>query len=165
MQDSLLHVQTSSSRVYFFWPVAGDSVPHVVSFCILGLYNERLSCRFQHVFLQAITKMLRDPRGASQAQLRLQAFDHETAHCMLVRLQADIQNCVDCDRVYSPAADAKRQLIGETVLPSILSNTPQILQATQYCTSWTGDTLFPQICFVKPASVHDNGHSMLSNMS
>lgn len=31
---------------------------------------------------------------------------------MLARLKADIQRCVDCDLVYSPDADAKRQLIG-----------------------------------------------------
>ena len=62
--------------------------------------------------------MLRDPSSASHTQLHLQSCNPVEAERMLARLQDDIQSCVDCDRVYSPAADAKRQLIGETsVLP------------------------------------------------
>lgn len=38
---------------------------------------------------------------------------------MLERLKDDIQSCVDCDRVYSPDADAKRQLIGKAILAQL----------------------------------------------
>ena len=44
--------------------------------------------------------------------IRLNGHDGDTAQQMLKRLQADVQSCVDCDQVYSPKADAKRQQMG-----------------------------------------------------
>lgn len=38
---------------------------------------------------------------------------------MPAQLKADIQSCVDCDRVYSPDADIKRQLIGKVIVAKL----------------------------------------------
>ena len=65
------------------------------------------------VISQAIKKLLNDPASANQSHLRHQDLNQETAQRMLARLKGDIQSCVDCDQVYSPDADAKRQLIGK----------------------------------------------------
>ena len=47
--------------------------------------------------------------------IRLNGHDGDTAQQMLKRLQADVQSCVDCDQVYSPKADAKRQQMGASL--------------------------------------------------
>ncbi|KAL3158521.1 hypothetical protein ABBQ38_010749 [Trebouxia sp. C0009 RCD-2024] len=60
----------------------------------------------------AIKKLLNDPASANQSHLRHQDLNQEAAQDMLARLKHDIQDCVDCDQVYSPDADAKRLLIG-----------------------------------------------------
>lgn len=42
---------------------------------------------------------------------------------MLARLKHDIQDCVDCDQVYSPDADAKRLLIGKAAMARLVFTT------------------------------------------
>lgn len=54
---------------------------------------------------------MRDPTVVKDL-IRLNGHDGDTAQQMLKRLQADVQSCVDCDQVYSPQADAKRQQMG-----------------------------------------------------
>ncbi len=61
---------------------------------------------------------MRDP-AVIKDLVRLHGIDSDASKQMLERLQTDVQNCVDCDQVYSPKADAKRQLMG-TCLELIL---------------------------------------------
>ncbi len=62
--------------------------------------------------LQAVTKIMRDPTVVKDL-VRLNGINSETAQKMLQDLQADVQQCVDCDQVYSPQADAKRLQLGK----------------------------------------------------
>ena len=62
--------------------------------------------------LQAVTKIMRDPTVVKDL-VRLNGINSETAQKMLQDLQGDVQQCVDCDQVYSPQADAKRLQLGE----------------------------------------------------
>lgn len=59
----------------------------------------------------AVTKIMRDPTVVKDL-VRLNGFNSETAQKLLQDLQADVQQCVDCDQVYSPQADAKRLQLG-----------------------------------------------------
>lgn len=61
---------------------------------------------------KAISMLLKNPASANQSHLRNQDLNQGAAERMLARLKDDIQSCVDCDQVYSPVADAKRQQIG-----------------------------------------------------
>jgi len=55
---------------------------------------------------------MRDPTVVKDL-VRLNGISSETAQKMLQGLQEDVQQCVDCDQVYSPQADAKRLQLGE----------------------------------------------------
>ena len=61
---------------------------------------------------------MRDPTIVKDL-IRLNGQDGDTAQQMLKRLQADVQSCVDCDQVYSPKADAKRQQMGVSAYNSV----------------------------------------------
>ena len=58
---------------------------------------------------------MRDPTVVKDL-VRLNGIDSETAQKLLQDLQGDVQQCVDCDQVYSPQADAKRLQLGERCL-------------------------------------------------
>lgn len=60
--------------------------------------------------------LLKNPASANQSHLRNQDLNQGAAERMLARLKDDIQSCVDCDQVYSPVADAKRQQIGKAAV-------------------------------------------------
>ncbi|KAA6417933.1 MAG: hypothetical protein FRX49_12091, partial [Trebouxia sp. A1-2] len=69
-------------------------------------------CMFLRRLLeQAVTKIMRDPTVVKDL-VRLNGIDSETAQKLLQDLQGDVQQCVDCDQVYSPQADAKRLQLG-----------------------------------------------------
>ena len=55
---------------------------------------------------------MRDPVVVKDL-VRLNGINSETAQKMLQDLQGDVQQCVECDQVYSPQADAKRLQLGE----------------------------------------------------
>ena len=57
---------------------------------------------------------MRDPTAVKDL-VRLNGINTETAQKMLQDLQGDVQQCVDCDQVYSPQADAKRLQLGKAL--------------------------------------------------
>ena len=59
---------------------------------------------------------MRDPSVVKDL-VRLNGINSETAQKMLQDLQGDVQQCVECDQVYSPQADAKRLQLGEPLHP------------------------------------------------
>ncbi len=58
---------------------------------------------------------MRDPTVVKDL-VRLNGINSEIAQKMLQDLQGDVQQCVDCDQVYSPQADAKRLQLGKLLL-------------------------------------------------
>jgi len=55
---------------------------------------------------------MRDPTVVRDL-VRLNGINSEIAQKMLQDLQGDVQQCIECDQVYSPQADAKRLQLGK----------------------------------------------------